>query len=1114
MAAHLLTQTLPLESQRLAHYYQRAAGLTGEPVAEVREDLDWRLTECLGIKPRQLLTLNELANVLGGNRADGKPILGKQYRRSSVSIAEEAGLPRNRLPTTSELGQVLRGFRADTGSRLSDESAVALRGRILKLYGVTAKKGEMPTALQLSNIFAGRRADGKALREIEVLDGLTSTRPQISFVDFCWAADKSVSLAWAFAPTEGEANVIAGAHRRAVELTMHYVEAEIGKRRKGKGGSGGYELGKIGWIRCDHYTSRPTTEFVSTDESTGEKLTRTSELNVIGAPHLHTHVCVPSVVVSKNRSSEGARAGSLDLRQLSGRVHEFGHVYQAFLATNLRRVGIDVELDESTGAARITSIPNAAREEFSKRTRLGELAARDYAFANGLVWEALSDSQKVKLMKAGVQGDPRQAKTDDVAEWVAWRKQAAAIGWSHSTVVRKKSEHLDEDENARIEKAYNVALRILEKKLQRCAVLKEAELRAAAANGLTASGIAQFGDIETVVTLFYERGVLQDGEITMLHRGLGKSSQGLECVQVTTQMHADLEKELIGLAKDAIADRSDALSLNEIENGLKRSGISFSGSHGGRQRVILECLGQGGRLAVAIGVAGSGKSTLLRPLTLSWGASRQVWGVSLAWRQSQDLVDAGIPEERCLALSALISRAKSGEIVLSDKSVVVLDELSLVSTRMLLELLRLRAKYNFSIVGVGDPLQCQSVEAGPTMDLLKRAVGPNLIPEIVTTVRQETERERTTSLLFRQARAAEALELKREDGSARLISGDYDSVVSAIADLWKSRVLENQSDNSYSVTVSAPSNADARAISTAIRERRRQLGQIGEDLVEVSACDSAGQEFLLKLAIGDRLRLFSRINASCDDRSRGIIGNNGSVVEVIAISNNGLRLRNKHGREGVVSWDTLRDPQSQRIRLTYGDVMSIDSSQGLTSSEHIQAYPNGSSAVDAFKVYTASSRHRRTTFVVVSEGAERREIVARRPLGDTRIIRSVDIWDNVARNFSRQGSRESALAFMERTEVVKRDTTEIFQKCLRDVEDGLYKGRPQSLLRRSKRTSTRGQLLQFISAVEALISSVAESLATLEQIISARHVVRAKTMLRNEELSYKRSFGLRRVPRP
>jgi hypothetical protein len=76
--------------------------------------------------------------------------------------------------------------------------------------------------------------------------------------------------------------------------------------------------------------------------------------------------------------------------------------------------------------------------------------------------------------------------------------------------------------------------------------------------------------------------------------------------------------------------------------------------------------------------------------------------------------------------------------------------------------------------------------------------------------------------------------------------------------------------------------------------------------------------------------------------------------------------------------------------------------QGLTNTEHIEAMPADTRAVDAFKADTSGCRHQQATFIVVSETAEQKEIAGRMPINDPRPIREADVWANIARNLARQ----------------------------------------------------------------------------------------------------------------
>lgn len=1054
MADHLLEQTLPQAQAELAAYYQRglldAAGQAAT-LAEPRRDMDPCLAALLGLAPDTAPAVDAIAQLLAGNRADGAPIPGKQVQRASTSLAELLGLTPGTLPTTEQTAHILDGRRAD-GAALPPARADAIRAGFLDLYGVHARRE--PNQTERAHLLAGRRADGSTPGRAALLDGLAATRARIGYVDLCWSADKSVSLAWAFAPTEAERNLIATAHRDAVDVAMGHVEREIGRARKGKAGRDGFEPGRIGWLRFDHYASRPTVEVPRQDAATGEAYTELVTLKRAGDPQLHTHVAVPNVVLI-----DSGRVGGLDLQRLEGRVHEWGALYQAHLASNLRRAGIAVTLDTATGAARIAAIPEPVRTAFSRRTVGGTEAARDYAAGLGLDWDSLDAERRIGLAKRGIQGDPRQAKQDDLSDWAAWRQQARALGWRHRSVL--ETAHPLPDRAARLEVAYAAAVGLLERDLQRRAVTDASVARTAAARGLIASGIEHAGEIDDVLRAFATRGVRQDGQTVSLIWGHAADAQGRERTRLTTTLHVAQEREFCDLARAAAADRGGSLGAAAIASAVARSGHDFTATaHGRAQRALIDRLAQGGRLAVAIGVAGAGKSTLLAPLVDAWQHDgRRVYGAALAWRQSDDLAGAGIAEADRAAMSVFLDRAASGRIALDRCSVVVVDELGLLGTRQFLQLLRLQARHGFQLVAVGDDKQCQAIEAGPVIDLLRRALGPEAVPELLSTLRQHSARERETTLLFRDGRAAEALELKRADGSALLVPGGYREAVERVADLWAERRAANADDPSYTLTVSAPGNADARAIGAAIRERRRVMGELGPDQVVLDAADQTGVAYALPLAIGDRVRLFARTNAAYPDRSRGIIGNNGSVLEVRAIAAAGVTLRNAQGREGLVAWDTLRDRDSGRIRLSYGDVLTINASQGLTSTEHIQALPAGSQAVTGFKAYTAASRHRRANYLVVSDGAERREIAGRRPLGDARPIREADVWANMARNLSRQPESATALDFLAQAQSVRRGAVHALQAGLRPGEQREAEGLARTTLRLTwQRRELAGQL--------------------------------------------------------
>jgi len=188
------------------------------------------------------------------------------------------------------------------------------------------------------------------------------------------------------------------------------------------------------------------------------------------------------------------------------------------------------------------------------------------------------------------------------------------------------------------------------------------------------------------------------------------------------------------------------------------------------------------------GVAGSGKTTLLQPLVAAWRADtrydpggREVVGLATAWKQARELKGTGI--ERGFAMTPLLAAIDSGEFQPTRNTVLVIDEVSQIAPRSMLQLLDLQARTGMTIKALGDREQAQAIEAGDTIEIMRRVLPKAAMPELLTTVRQETERGRVIAGLFRGtdlgpeatleerqkhhlAEVAKALGMKREDGTA------------------------------------------------------------------------------------------------------------------------------------------------------------------------------------------------------------------------------------------------------------------------------------------------------------------------------------------------------------
>jgi hypothetical protein len=270
------------------------------------------------------------------------------------------------------------------------------------------------------------------------------------------------------------------------------------------------------------------------------------------------------------------------------------------------------------------------------------------------------------------------------------------------------------------------------------------------------------------------------------------------------------------------------------------------------------------------------------------------------------------------SVAAFLKRVETGRYALDRNSVVVVDEVGLIGTRQMLDLLWLQESTGMQIVMVGDPKQCQSIEAGPVIDLPRQAVGEAAVPDILTSIPQKTEREREITSLFRAGRAAEALEMKQQDGTALLVAGGRQATVQRVVRLWYQRLEANRGDPEFKLTASAPTNADAREIGAAIRAERRRAGEIGEDAKILNATDRNGDTYRLALAVGDRVRLFDRVHDARVPGRKTVLANNGEVVEIRELTDQGMFVRNDAGAEGLVMWRKIqpaRTPGAPDLRL-------------------------------------------------------------------------------------------------------------------------------------------------------------------------------------------------------
>ena len=875
-----------------------------------------------------------------------------------------------------------------------------------------------------------RVADGH-INIVDYRKKIAETAPAVGYVDLTFSSDKTVSSAWALAPTDAERAIILECVNGGIDDAMAYAETVLGLARRGAGGKGEREAAELAWAGIQHYTARPVTDVVRLDAE-GREYTQPMTLPTDDADvNLHQH----RIVFSSIRTKEG-HIGAIDLSPLQGEKKVMGAIFHAGSATRLRAHGVDVVLGPH-GEARITGFSEAFRKFASRRSTQGEDYAREWAKAQGRDWDALSPDMKVKLIEEGV-AERRQAKSkterrnaDEADPNIArWQAEAKAFGYNHRSVLQPGRHAPKLTEKQRIEIARDVALKLLDKEFQKNAVLLEGKVKEVSARGLVVAGLGSSGaaDVAAIVASFRERGIVVNGEKTDLARMVDVGDDGRRRVRYTTGQGVALEEKVIALVREAAADKSRALTPEQIDAAAvrflaKNPKIDPTGPQWIAQREMQHAIGQGGRLSLSVGVAGSGKtSSVIGPLVDAWHKDgRQVIGMTVPWKASGELRKAGV--DQALAIDAFLNRVAKGKIVVDRNTVIVADEVSQIGIVHQAALLKLASETGAQLVEIGDPKQCLSVST-PGIDLMMRTIGDENIAKILTTIRQQDERDREIATMFRSGHAEDGIAALTKRDRFHLIPGGEGPTIAHTVKLWRQLTDANKADPDYTLLVIAPTNGSVQKIGNAIREDRRAAGEIGQADTVLKARDpNSGATFDLPVTSGDKLRLFSRTYDADTPGRQKSLSSNGDVVEVREVLPDGLRIRNEEGVEGRLTWAQLkpwRAPKNDPIMATYGHVLTADTSQSLTRSNAIEVMAEGSAQLSANKNYVGMTRQTGEVHMVVSESHERAAIVRRQMLGMADTPSREDVIRNIAANLSRFTVKEGATEALRRAFTVER----------------------------------------------------------------------------------------------
>ncbi|WP_354002538.1 AAA family ATPase [Agromyces larvae] len=320
-----------------------------------------------------------------------------------------------------------------------------------------------------------------------------------------------------------------------------------------------------------------------------------------------------------------------------------------------------------------------------------------------------------------------------------------------------------------------------------------------------------------------------------------------------------------------------------------------------------------------IGPAGTGKTTAMNALRLAWETSHglsSVVGLAPSAAAARVLADdLGIATEN-------LAKWWKNHLVHGDTfrtgQLVIIDEASLASTRLLDRVTALAAEAGARVVLVGDHAQLQSVDAGGGFALLVRDRAD--AAELVDVHRFTHDWEKSASLDLRRG-ALEAIDTYVAHG--RIEGGTTDAMADAAYLAWRADALAGRATVLISDSNEAVTALNLRARTDLILEGRVDAGR------EVELHDGS------RAAVGDAI--LTRRNERTLRTAHGWV-RNGDRWRVHGVHRNGaLEVRRADHRRGR---SVLLPPEYVQQHVELGYAVTSHRAQGITTdTAHVVVAP-------------------------------------------------------------------------------------------------------------------------------------------------------------------------------
>lgn len=576
--------------------------------------------------------------------------------------------------------------------------------------------------------------------------------------DLTFSAPKSVSTLWAVSD-QNTRKFIEAAQKKAVERALDFVQEENAFTRRGKNGLE-IEPAKLTFATFEHGTSRAQD------------------------PQLHTH-CLLLNLATREDGTTGTILSKpiFEQKMLAGALYRVELAYQLENSLNLNCV-------REKSFFKVEGVNKALEDEFSKRRKEIQTALKESGFSSAKA----SDIATLNTRSAK-EHLPREILFEK------WKDVGLEHGFGEIQVKELiTQQRVKRDlEFELIDTLKTTTNKISDKESY---FTKNSYLRAAAEEA-QGRGLSSTQIIEGVNTYLEN-----SNEIVFLGTKEGKEFY-------TTKEILELESKIIDTAISRAGDLQIVSDSSLATILTKRPNLDSE-----QQKALIKITKEKGATQIVTGFAGTGKSYMLEAAKDAYRKDGfSVIGAAPSGVAAQGLeTSTGIKSQ---TIHRTLSQIESGDLILDNKTVLVVDEAGMVGTRLMSRLFEEANRSGAKLILTGDERQIQSVQAGGALRTLKYELG---FSELTQIRRQREEWAKEAVKSFAHGKADVALKAYNEKGLVTVKNTPEETRDTLISN-WRRVGVHDPKDN----IIIATTNLDVSILNEKAQSLRYFEGQLKGD---------------------------------------------------------------------------------------------------------------------------------------------------------------------------------------------------------------------------------------------------------------------------------------------